>query len=63
MAARKQPNTAKAVAWTTTGRSEVEGPIAEVVYYTFMAVPRSQRDSLLRRLQEWSNQAPGGQQS
>lgn len=51
--ARKAPNTAKAVVWTETARSEMEGPTKAITYYMFMSVPKEDRQQLLDDLAEW----------
>jgi hypothetical protein len=59
--AKKTPNTAKAIVWTPTARSEMEGPTNSIIYYMFMMVPVEQRGQLLADMAEWSKGATEGQ--
>ena len=57
MAVKKKANTCKAVVWTETSRSEMEGPTKAIAYYLFMYVPQEDRQQLLEDMRAWDEQA------
>lgn len=52
---KKNTNTAKATVWTSSARSQMEGPTKAIVYYMFMMVPAEEREQLLKDLHEWQD--------
>ena len=52
----KPANTAKAIVWTATARSEMEGPTNSIIYYMFMMVPQEQRQQLIDDISIWNTE-------